>query len=180
MIMTRTMVLLIAAIAVSVALLAGAQDLRRDTLDGVRNFTVVDPIIGCAGATEVSAIPELARRGYRAIINLREAGEAGAAIEDSRAAASKAGLRYVHLPFNGAKPDPIVVDAFIAAVGDRANQPAFIHCGSANRVGAVMMAKRMVVDGWTEARAYDEAAAIGLSSVALRQFVIEYAAARRK
>jgi uncharacterized protein (TIGR01244 family) len=140
----------------------------------------VDATIGCAGATDVSAIPSLARMGYKSIINLRQSTEQGAAVEQSKQAASAAGLKYVHLPFNAAAPDPAVIDAFIAAVTDASNQPAFVHCGSANRVGAVWLAKRMVVDKWTEARALEEATAIGLTSAPLRQFALAYAAAKRQ
>src|SRR5690606_38496435 len=64
-----------------------AQEPQKETLDGVRNYTNVSPTIGCAGATEARVMPELARRGYRAVINLRQASEEGAAIEESRAAA---------------------------------------------------------------------------------------------
>jgi protein tyrosine phosphatase (PTP) superfamily phosphohydrolase (DUF442 family) len=176
--MKRTLVFAL-LFAATTAATSQAQAPRKETVAGVRNFTVVDPTIGCAGATEVAAIPGLAARGYKAIVNLREASEAGAAIDESKAAAAKAGIRYVHLPFNGAKPDPSVVDAFIKALADPANQPAFIHSGSANRDGGLLMAKLMVADGWTEARAYEEAAAVGLTSAPLRQFVVEYAASRK-
>lgn len=175
----RSLFLIVALIA-STTLATSAQTPQKTTVEGVRNFTVVDPIIGCAGATEVAAIPGLAARGYKSMINLREATEAGANVEESRSAATAAGLRYIHLPLNGAKPDPAVADAFLAALADRANQPAFIHCGSANRVGGLMMAKRMLVDGWTEAKAYEEAAAIGLTSPVLRQFAVDYVASKKK
>ena len=66
----------------------------------------------------------------------------------SRAAAQSAGLKYIHLPFDAAAPDPKVVESFLAAVADKTNQPAFIHCGSANRVGAVWMIKRALQEGW--------------------------------
>ena len=36
---------------------------------------------------------------------------------------------------------------------DPANQPAYIHCASANRVGAMWLIKRVVVDGWDVPRA---------------------------
>jgi uncharacterized protein (TIGR01244 family) len=159
---------------------ASAQAPQKQELEGVRNFTRVDATIGCAGATDVSAIPSLARMGYKSIINLRQSTEQGAAVEESKQAASAAGLKYVHLPFNSAAPAPAVIDAFIAAVTDASNQPAFVHCGSANRVGAVWLAKRMVVDKWTEARALEEATAIGLTSAPLRQFALDYAAAKRQ
>lgn len=157
-----------------------AQGPQPGAIDGVRNFTRVDATVACAGATDVAAIADVARLGYRSIVNLRESSEAGAAIEESRRAAAAAGVRFIHLPLNSAKPDAAVVDAFIDAVTDTANQPVFINCGSANRVGALWMAKRMLVDGWTEARAATEAEAIGLRSATLRTFVTNYVAARRK
>ena len=166
----------------AVAGLVGASvhgQVKKETLDGVRNFTVVDATVGCAGATEVRALPAIKARGYKAIINLRQAAEPGAAIDDSRAAAEAAGLTFIHLPFNGAQPDMATFDAFIKAVTNPVNQPAFVNCGSANRVGAVWLAKRMLVDRWDEAKAIEEAKAIGLSSAALQKFALEYVAARK-
>jgi uncharacterized protein (TIGR01244 family) len=153
---------------------------RKDSLAGVRNFTVVDPTIGCAGATDVEAIPLVAARGYKSIVNLRAAGEPGAAIDASRAAAEKAGVKFIHLPFNGAAPDASVADAFIKAVTDKTNQPVFVNCGSANRVAGLWLAKRLTVDKWDRDKAIEEARFIGLSSAALEKFAVDYAAARRK
>lgn len=171
----------IAAVVVCATVVAAAaQGPRKETVEGIRNFTVVDPTIGCAGATEVAAIPALATRGYKAIINLREATEAGAAIDETHAAAATAGIRFIHLPFNNAKPDPAVIDAFIKALADPANSPTFINCGSANRVGGLMLAKRMLVDGWTEARATEEATTIGLTNPTLKQFALDYVGSKKK
>jgi uncharacterized protein (TIGR01244 family) len=169
----RLVLLLMLAVTVS------AQGPRKETVEGIRNFTVVDPTIGCAGTTEARVMPELARRGYRAVVNLRLETETGAAIEEGRRAAEAAGLTYVHLPFDGQKPDPSVADAFIRAVSDPKHQPVFIHCASANRVSALLLAKRLVSDGWTEARALEEAETVGPPSAALRKFALDYAASRR-
>lgn len=152
---------------------------RKETIDGVRNFTVVDATVGCAGATDLAAVPAIAARGYKAMINLRLATETGAAIDETRAAAEKAGVKFIHLPFNSAAPDPQVVDAFVKAVTDKANQPVFINCGSANRVGGLWLAKRILVDKWDQAKAIEEARLIGLSSPALEKFALDYAASRR-
>lgn len=171
---------LVLSLVVAAATALAAQGLRKETREGIRNLTIVDPTIACAGATEVTAIPGLAKLGYKSIINLREATEPDVAIDESRAAATAAGMKYIHLPLNNAKPDPAVPDAFIKALADPSNQPAFIHCASAGRVGAMMMAKRMLVDGWTEARASEEATAIGLTNPAMRQFVLDYVASKKK
>jgi protein tyrosine phosphatase (PTP) superfamily phosphohydrolase (DUF442 family) len=64
-------------------------------------------------------------------------------------------------------------------VTDKKNQPAFVHCASANRAAAMWMIKRMVVDKWDADRAGTEAAALGLTNSALKTFALNYAAAHK-
>jgi uncharacterized protein (TIGR01244 family) len=118
----------------------------------------------------------LKKEGFVSVVNLRLASEDGANVEAGRAAAQSAGLKYIHLPFNAASPDSKVVDSFLAAVADKGNQPVFIHCGSANRVGGLWMIKRVLADGWAVERALEEAEAIGLQSAQLKTFANEYIA----
>jgi protein tyrosine phosphatase (PTP) superfamily phosphohydrolase (DUF442 family) len=71
-------------------------------------------------------------------------------------------------------PDPKIVDGFLATVADAKNQPVFIHCGSANRVGGMWMIKRVLQDKWAMDKARTEAEAIGLRDPATIAFVTEY------
>jgi uncharacterized protein (TIGR01244 family) len=116
----------------------------------------------------------LKKEGFVSVINLRLANEEGANVDAGRAAAQAAGLKYIHLPFNAAMPDPKVVDTFLATVADKTNQPVYIHCGSANRVGGVWMIKRALQDKWPLDRALTEAQAIGLNNPALQTFATDY------
>lgn len=159
---------------------AAAPQLTRQQVPGVRNMTQIEPTIACAGATDASAIPEIASRGYKAVINLRLASESGAHIDEARDAAMRAGIRFIHMPFDVAKPDDAIVDQFIAAVSDTANQPVFVHCASANRVAGLWMIKRATVDGWDTARAETEARELGLSHPALRNWALEQIAKRKR
>ena len=118
--------------------------------------------------------------GYNSVVNLRMASEAGAELEAEAAAAKAAGINYVHVPFNAAAPDATVVDDFLKAVTNPRNQPAFIHCASANRAAALWMIKRVEVDKWDVERASVEAAALGLTSPALKTFVMAQIQARKK
>ena len=154
--------------------LAAHTDPARETLPGASNYTRVESTVACGGATTAEAWPELRSRGFNAVINLRQASEPGANVDEAKAAATAAGLRYIHIPFSGSSPQASSVDTFLAAVRDPANSPVYIHCGSANRVGAVWLAKRILMDGWDEARAVAEAEAIGLKSAALRDFILAY------
>ena len=68
----------------------------------------------------------------------------------------------------------VSVETFLDTVADTSNQPVYIHCGSANRVGAMWYIKRVKQDGWDSARAMTEAEAIGLRSEALKEFAVGY------
>ncbi|MGH9310822.1 MAG: beta-lactamase hydrolase domain-containing protein, partial [Vicinamibacterales bacterium] len=93
------------------------------------------------------------------------------------AAAKAAGLNYVHMPFNTASPDPKLVDTFLKAVTEPGNQPAFVHCASGNRAAALWMIKRIQVDKWDVDRATAEAQGLGMTSPAMKTFVMNYLAA---
>lgn len=171
----------IAAVALALALGAGtgfAQTVTKPVVAGVTNFAKLDTTIACAGATTASAVPEIKKMGYKAIINLRQPSEPGADIEGEAAAAKAAGIAYFSIPVNGASPDPATVDQFLAAVAGA--QPAFVHCASGQRASAYWMIKRMVVDGWDAEKAGTEAAALGLTSPALKTFALNYAASHKK
>jgi protein tyrosine phosphatase (PTP) superfamily phosphohydrolase (DUF442 family) len=147
---------------------------------GIANFTKVDAVVACGGATETAALEGLKNDGFKAIINLRMPAEAGANIEQNAARAKELGLNYLNIPFNGQAPDEKTFDAFLAAIANKANQPAFVHCASASRVGAVWLAKRVLQDGWTIEKATEEAKLIGLRSAPLEAFAVKYIAAHKK
>lgn len=147
---------------------------------GIVNFSKVDAVVACGGATETSALDGLAKDGFKSVINLRLATEANANIELNAAQAKTLGLKYIHIPFNTQQLDPKVIDQFLAAIADKSNQPAYVHCGSASRVGAVWLAKRVLQDGWTIEKATEEAKLIGLRSEALEKFALEYIASHKK
>jgi uncharacterized protein (TIGR01244 family) len=161
------------ALAALIAVPASAQ-VKKSEMPGIRNYSRVDATVGCGGAVDPSAMSALKKEGFVSVINLRQASEPGADIDAGRAAAQAAGLKYIHLPFNVAMPDAKVVDSFLAAVADKSNQPVFVHCGSANRVGGVWMVKRVLQDGWAIDRAQAEGEAIGLSNPDMKAFALSY------
>jgi uncharacterized protein (TIGR01244 family) len=169
----QTRFLVTAVLMLAVAVPAAAQ-VKKQEMPGIRNYSRVDATVGCGGAVDPSAMAGLKKEGFVSVINLRLASEPGADIDAGRAAAQSAGLKYIHLPFNVAMPDAKVVDAFLAAVADKSNQPVFIHCGSANRVGGVWMIKRALQDGWPVERAQAEGEAIGLSNPDMKAFALSY------
>ena len=153
---------------------ASAQQVTKPTVAGANNFAKLETTVACGGATTPEAVPEIKKMGYKSIINLRLPSEAGANVEGEAAAAKTAGINFYSIPFSGQAPDPAVADKFLATITTPGNEPAYIHCAAGNRAGAMWMIKRLAVDHWDADRAYTEAAALGLTSPALKQFAIDY------
>ena len=174
MVVLASMLAIVAIAILGPLTAAQAQD---EAPEGVRNYTRIDATVACAGATPAEAMPALKQLGFASIINFRTAGEDGANIEASRMAANQAGLTYIHIPFRA--PNPESTEEFLEAIADTANQPAYIHCASANRVGAMWFIKRVKQDGWDTDRAMAEAEAIGLRSERLKAFAVGYVAETR-
>lgn len=166
-------IVLAAAFAALLTIPTTAQ-VQKKEMPGIRNYSRVDATVGCGGQVDPAAMAALRKEGFVSVINLRLPTEEGANVEAGRAAAQAAGLKYIHLPFNVAQPDPKVVDSFLAAVSDKSNQPVFIHCGSASRVGGMWAVKRALQDRWPIEKALAEGKVIGLNSAALETFVTGY------
>ena len=112
--------------------------------DGIVNFTKVDAVVACGGATDTKALDGLKADGFKAVINLRTATENGANLEQNAARAKEIGIKYISIPFAPAQPDPKAVDTFLAEIANKNNQPVYVHCGSASRVGSFWLVKRVL------------------------------------
>ena len=107
------------ALALGVVFVAGvasAQQVTKKEIPGISTFAQVETTIACGGATKPEAIREIAKMGFKSVINLRLASEQGAQVEEEGDAVKAAGMRYVHLPFDPQNPDAHLIDNFIAAV----------------------------------------------------------------
>src|SRR5262249_49837865 len=111
---------------------------------------------------------------------LREASEQGADIDAEAAAAQKAGIRFIHIPFNGNKPTTEAVDQFLNAIKASGTEPAFIHCAGGNRAASMWFVKKTLVDKWDIDKAMAEATDLGFASPALKTFAIDYVKAHQK
>ena len=174
---------------IAVGLIAGAwmaaapvraQEVTKETVEGVTNFNRIETTIACAGAIKATAVPEIKKFGFASIINLRQASEAGADLEGEAAAAKAADIRYYSIPFNAASPDPAMADKFLDAITAKGSEPAFIHCASGGRAATMWFIKRLVIDHWDVDRATKEATALGMTNPALKQFAIDYAQTHKR
>ena len=99
-----------------------------------------------------------AAAGYRTVINLRMPSEDGLPGEAERVA--ELGLDYLSLPIDGA--DGITEDNAreLAQALETAERPLLLHCGSGNRIGALLALSAYHVDG----KSAEESIQFGLDS----------------
>jgi len=172
--MHRQLAAFVSASLLATVAVLGAQQVTKEEVPGIRNLSRLETTVACAGATEVEAIPNVKKMGFVSMINLRQATEPGANVAQAEAAAKAAGLKYIHIPMDAAAPDAAVADRFLDAIKQPGNQPAYIHCASANRAAAMWFIKRVQIDRWEGDRAMKEAEALGLTSAPLKQFATNY------
>lgn len=161
---TRSLCLLAAILLAGIAV---AQD-----ASSIKNYLRLNEKVCTGGQPTMEELAALKQQGIRTIINLRQPTEYNSAEEEAKA--RELGLRYINIPVNSADPKPEQVEEFLRVTDDPANQPAFIHCGSANRVGAFWMIRRVLRDGWSIEDAEKEARKIGLRSPKLYEFALDY------
>src|SRR6202140_1460000 len=110
-----------------------AQEVTKETVDGITNFHRIETTVACSGAIKATAVPEIKKFGFASIINLRQASEDAGNLEAEVPAAKAAGIRYYSLPFSSTSPDPAVADKFLDAISAKGSDPAFIHCAGVGR-----------------------------------------------
>lgn len=158
---------------------------EKKEIPGIVNFSLIQESSGVAGSpvgfggtTEPAAMQALSEQDFATIINLRLASEEGVDIEAAHAAATDAGLNYIHLPMDTASKDFSYVDEFISIAGDKTNQPFYLHCGSATRAAALWMILRVLADDWDIAKASEEARLIARKPDQAVAFATAYLEAR--
>ena len=142
----------------------------------IRNFLQVNSDFCTGGQPRPEALAALKRDGVKSVLNLRTPGEHR--IDEERATAEQAGLKYFSVPVVYSDPRDEQVAEFLRLSDDPANRPMFIHCTAAIRVGAFWLIRRVVRDGWTWDKALAEARKVGLVNAPhLEEFAKRYVAA---
>lgn len=164
---------------IPVLLLATVSVNSQQDVAPIRNFVRINNEF-CTGAQpRLEHLEILKADGVKAIINLRPPSEHRAAEEEARA--KELGLRYFNIPFVFGEPKEEQATEFLKITDDLENRPAFIHCAAGIRVGALWMIRRVLRDGWTVAKAEQEAEKIGLrESPHLTEFARKYIEKHRK
>ena len=145
---------------------------QKQNYPGILNFLRLDKHYSTGGQPSLDDLDRMKTEGVKAVINLRRPVEFDAAGEAAKA--KQLGLRYFSIPVDSKNPNDEEAAEFLKILADPQNRPAFIHCASANRVGAFWMIRRVLVDAWKVEDAEHEADKIGLRGPELRAFALDY------
>ena len=168
-----TSVLAIATIlAASAAAQTASPSIAQDDFSNIRNFFRVNEQICTGGQPSMENLQKMKDEGVRSVVNLRQASEYN--FDEEAAMAKKVYLRYFYIPVDKNNLKDKQVEEFLKVTSDPQNRPIFIHCATANRVGAFWMIRRVLLDNWRVEDAEAEARKIGMHEEKLRDWALVY------
>jgi len=139
---------------------AGTDAAAASALVPIRNARIPIEGVLSGGQPTPEQIEAAARAGFRTVINLRTDGEPG--FEWERSAVEASGMTYVQIPVAGTdgltRENVTAIDEALREGLDAG--PVLLHCGSGNRIGAVLALRA----AWLEGIETEEALSYGLSS----------------
>jgi uncharacterized protein (TIGR01244 family) len=138
-----------------------------ESVEGVPNYHKVSATVATAGQPSPEALKQLARAGFKTVINLRTEAEGA---RDQEPLVTAQGLRYVWIPVTPATLTAKEVDAVRAVLRDESAGPVLLHCTVANRAGG-LWAATLARDGKSVDEAEAEGVKAGLTSAAMKEAV---------
>jgi tyrosine-protein phosphatase SIW14 len=144
--------------------------------ENLPNFQKVDDHVYRGAQPTNSGFKDLAERGIKTVVDLRDIGEHSQA--DEQKVVTDLGMRYVSIPMQGmSTPKDNQVAAVLGLLNDSTSGPVFVHCKrGADRTGTVIAVYRIFHDGWDSRRALGEAKSYGMSVFqrAMQHYVTDY------
>lgn len=132
-----------------------------DPITLVRNGMMPLEGVLTGGQPTDEQLAELRDAGYQTVINLRQPNERGTRGEAETVAGL--GMTYISIPVAGKEGLNKENAAALAAALEQADGPVLLHCGSGNRVGALLALKAFWLEGATAEEAMDVGLAGGVT-----------------
>jgi protein tyrosine phosphatase (PTP) superfamily phosphohydrolase (DUF442 family) len=145
--------------------------LKADKLGSTRNVHSFGKNLLC-GQPTADDFAELKKRGIKVVITLRKKGEVN---WDEPGVLKELGLKFHRFGFQA--PDSLkdeIFDKSRKLLNDSKKNPVMLHCGSANRVGAIWAAHRVLDHGVSLEDALQEAKVVGLRTPGYRDKAVDY------
>ena len=134
-------------------------------------------MLGCLTTVAADKPPTLMKSELGATRNVHSFGKTllcGQPTEAEFAEARKRGIKTVITLREKTEIDWNEAEKTVSIMGDPKSTPVMLHCASANRVGALWLAHRVLNDKIDIEKAREEAKAVGLRTPEYEQRVLEY------
>jgi protein tyrosine phosphatase (PTP) superfamily phosphohydrolase (DUF442 family) len=150
-----------------------AQDQLTAVLGDIPYAACPLPGVATAGQPSAASWPQLAKAGYRTVVDLRAPEEPRG--HDEPAAVRAAGLDYVAIPVSQPTLGDSEFDSFRQIVRAPERRPIFVHCATSNRVGALLLPYFALDESMPLADATRLAQMAGLRNADLQGIAVDYA-----
>lgn len=121
-------------------------------MDQILNFVQLTDSIGTAGQPTAEQIPEIARAGYAAVVNLAVP-DSHNAVANEGSLVTATGMTYVNIPVKWDDPTLRDLQRFIRTMRAFEGERVFVHCAMNMRVSAFMYHYLTVEKGLPPAQA---------------------------
>ena len=166
-----TTLVVFAILASSMLMAETSVNVKGGMLGSTRNVHVCGRHILC-GQPSAEDFAAAKQRGIKTVITLRLPDEIN---WNEAKAVQDLGLNYHDLGFRS--PDSMtdeLIKKAVSILGEMEQGPVLLHCASANRVGAIWMAHRVINDGLSVDAAAAEGKEVGLRTAAYEAKVRQY------
>ena len=131
----------------------------REDLPGLKNFAKVSDGLYRGAQPTAEGFATLKKMGVKTIVNLR-------AVNSDRDELKGTQLQYCHISFKAWHAEEEDVLKFLKVIGDKKNQPVFVHCEfGSDRTGMMVAVYRMLEQGWSNEQAAQETRNFGFHEV---------------
>lgn len=138
-------------------------------IPAIKNAGLLDGRTLVSGQPTDKQFAELKAIGFKTILNLRTP-EEGSEAEGNLV--TDLGLNYVNVPIQATRITDEQIDLFSLTLTNDDNYPMLVHCGSANRVGGLILLHRVLKQNVEQDVAFSEARRVGLRAP-LEKLLIE-------
>jgi tyrosine-protein phosphatase SIW14 len=133
----------------------GAPAVVLEAAANIPNLHQVDENFYRGGMPNQAGLRQLRDAGVKTVISLANEKKY---LASEKEAVKELGMTFVHIPMSAwRKPKQNDIDAFMAVVQDKDEEPVFVHCvHGRDRTGAMVAMYRIQEQGWSAEQAYGE------------------------
>lgn len=136
-------------------------------------FKPVSDSLSITGQVTPEQLQQAAQQGFKSVLNLRSANEAGV-LSDEQQKAEAAGLEYANVPLNSSEATTQGIANALQQL-ENLSKPVLVHCGAAQRAGGIALIATALDEGLTIDQITEKANELGLSpdQPHLKKFISE-------